>query len=173
MEAVLLSAVTRVVNSIKLVGLAAGKEEDRDDGDDAVDLIEAMDVVFSKQYPVDCLSVKKQACECGVQSLCDSHEDNCDSMLTCEDCAVWKRRHRSAAEGFMMDGLLRNANPIGKVASLLPYSFPPEKIRIHRQNLPLAACYNTSSWSGWPSHHSIPVPKVFVNSCVEFLPIKS
>ena len=102
-EAVLLSAVTRVVNSIKLVGLAAGKEEDRDDGDDAVDLIEAMDVVFSKQYPVDCLSVKKQACECGVQSLCDSHEDNCDSMLTCEDCAVWKRRHRRAAEGFMMD----------------------------------------------------------------------
>ena len=102
-EAVLLSAVTRVVNSIKLVGLAAGKEEDRDDGDDAVDLIEAMDVVFSKQYPVDCLSVKKQACECGVQSLCDSHENNCDSMLTCEDCAVWKRRHSRAAEGFMMD----------------------------------------------------------------------
>ena len=101
MEAVLLSAATRVVNSIKLVGLAAGKEEDRDDGDDAVDLIEAMDVVFSKQYPVDCLSVKKQACECGVQSLCDSHEDNCDSMLTCEDCAVWNRRHRRAAEGFI------------------------------------------------------------------------
>ena len=107
MEAVLLSAATRVVNSIKLVGLAAGKEEDRDDGDDAVDLIEAMDVVFSKQYPVDCLSVKKQACECGVQSLCDSHENNCDSMLTCEDCAVWKRRHRRAAVVFMMDGLLR------------------------------------------------------------------
>jgi hypothetical protein len=24
-------------------------------------------------------------------------------MLTCEDCAVWKRRHRRAAEGFMME----------------------------------------------------------------------
>ena len=173
MEAVLLSAVTRVVNSIKLGGLAAGKEEDRDDGDDAVDLIEAMDVVFSKQYPVDCLSVKKQACECGVQSLCDSHENNCDSMLTCEDCAVWKRSHRRAAEGFMMDGLLRKQIRSEKWLRSIPYSFPPEKIRNHRQNLTLAACYNTSSWSGWPSHHSIPVPKVFVNSCVEFLPIKS
>ena len=39
-EAVLLPVATRVVISIKLVGLAAGKEEDREDGD-AVDLIEA------------------------------------------------------------------------------------------------------------------------------------
>ena len=116
-EAVLLPVATRVVISIKLVGLAAGKEEDREDGD-AVDLIEAMDVVFSKQYPVDCLSVKKQACECGVQSLCDSHEANCESMLTCEGCAVWKRRHRKAAEVFIcIIGLLSSIRIIRGHAS--------------------------------------------------------